>query len=71
MTKFFNPYYVAGLVGLWLVLAVSVLQAESRLKDTRWQFVEFQSMDDSQGIIKPADPADYTMQLNDDGSVNM
>jgi heat shock protein HslJ len=71
MTKFFNPYYVAGLVGLWLVLAVSVLQAESRLKDTRWQFVEFQSMDDSQGIQKPHDASQYTMQLNADGSVNM
>ena len=28
-------------------------------------------MDDSQGISKPDNSADYTMQLNADGSVNM
>lgn len=48
-------------------------QPESRnpLADTRWQLVEFQSMDDSQGILRTDDPSKYTMTLNTDGTVTM
>jgi heat shock protein HslJ len=41
------------------------------LADTSWRLIEFQSMDDSVGVIEPADPSLYTMTLNADGSVNM
>jgi len=41
------------------------------LAGTRWQLVEFQSMSDEIGTIRPEDPSRYTMQLNADGSVNM
>lgn len=43
----------------------------SSLAGTRWRLVEFQSMDDATGVLKPDDPALYTMQLNADGTVNM
>ena len=58
-----------------LVVACAVLGAcagtGNRLAGTDWQLVEFQSMDDSIGTIRPDDPAQFTMRLNDDGTVNM
>lgn len=45
--------------------------SESPLAGTEWQLVEFQSMDDTQGTTRPADPSMYTMRLNKDGTVNM
>jgi heat shock protein HslJ len=41
----------------------------STLAGTKWQLVEFQSMDDAQGVTKPADPANYTLAFNKDGTV--
>lgn len=41
------------------------------LADTTWRLVEFQSMDDSVGTVKPSDPALYTMSLQGDGTVSM
>ena len=41
------------------------------LAGTDWQLVEFQSMDDSIGTIRPADPSVFTMRLNGDGTVHM
>jgi len=41
--------------------------AASPLADTRWRLVEFQSMDDAIGTIRPDDSSDYTMQLKADG----
>lgn len=41
------------------------------LTDTRWQLVELQSMSDEIGISRPLDPAQYTMTLNVDGTVNL
>jgi heat shock protein HslJ len=41
------------------------------LSGTKWRLVEFQSMDDAVGVIKPESSSVYTMQLNADGSVNM
>lgn len=45
--------------------------AGNPLAGTSWRLVEFQSMDDEQGTTRPDDPSLYTMQLNDDGTVNM
>lgn len=41
------------------------------LVDTRWRLVEFQSMDDSIGMVRPGNSSDYTMHLAADGIVNM
>jgi hypothetical protein len=41
----------------------------SSLADTQWRLVEFQSMDDSVGTKRTADPTTYTMRLNGDGTV--
>jgi heat shock protein HslJ len=41
------------------------------LAGTEWQLVEFQSMDDAIGTIRPADPSVFTMRLGDDGAVSM
>ena len=45
--------------------------SNNKLKGTHWQLVEFQSMDDATGILRPKDPARYTMRLNGDGTVKM
>lgn len=39
------------------------------LADTQWQLVEFQSMDDAAGTQRPNDPSQYTMRLNQNGTV--
>lgn len=41
------------------------------LADTRWRLVEFRSMDDAIGVVRPHDPGLYTMQLRGDGTVAM
>lgn len=41
------------------------------LAGTRWRLVEFQSMDDAIGTVRPDDPSRYTLQLNRDGTVAM
>jgi heat shock protein HslJ len=41
------------------------------LSGTRWQLVQFQSSDDAIGIVKPQDPARFTMELAADGRVAM
>jgi heat shock protein HslJ len=41
------------------------------LANTRWRLVEFQSMDNAIGRLRPHDPSLYVMQLNADGSVTM
>ena len=41
------------------------------LAGTSWRLLEFQSMDDATGTLRPADPSLYTMRLNKDGTVNM
>ena len=45
--------------------------SDGPLGDTRWRLVEFQSMDDSIGTVRPDDPSAYTMRLNGDGTVQM
>jgi heat shock protein HslJ len=41
------------------------------LSDTQWHLLEFQSMDDTQGIKQTDDPSKYTMYLHSDGTVTM
>ncbi len=41
------------------------------LAGTNWRLVEFQSMDDALGTIRPADPSVFTMKLDRDGTVSM
>lgn len=41
------------------------------LAGTHWRLVEFQSMDDRQGITRPAEGVLYTMWLHGDGTVAM
>ncbi len=41
------------------------------LADTDWYLVEFQSMDDAIGTIRPDDPRLYIMRLKGDGTVSM
>jgi heat shock protein HslJ len=43
----------------------------SFLADTQWRLVEFQSMDDAKGTVRPPYPSLYTMRLNGDGTVMM
>jgi heat shock protein HslJ len=40
------------------------------LAGTSWQLVEFQSMDDAQGIIKPSDPTKYTITFERGGRLS-
>jgi heat shock protein HslJ len=44
---------------------------DNPLAETEWQLVEFQSMDDAIGIVRPHDSSLYTMRLNSDGTVAM
>jgi heat shock protein HslJ len=46
-------------------------QPASALAGTSWRLVEFQSMDDAIGTLRPDDPSKYTMTLHGDGSVSM
>ncbi len=41
------------------------------LAGTQWRLVQFQSMDDTIGEIRPDNPSLYTMTLNQDGTVQM
>ena len=43
----------------------------AKLAGTSWQLVEFQSTDQSIGVLAPADPSTYQMTLNADGTVSM
>lgn len=47
------------------------LQPGNPLAGTGWRLVEFQSMDDGRGALRPDNPTLYTMRLNSDGTVMM
>jgi heat shock protein HslJ len=49
----------------------AVAKTAASLVDTEWQLVEIQSMDDSIGTKRPADPSRYTMRLGADGAIQM
>lgn len=41
------------------------------LSGTDWRLVDFQSMDDTIGTVRPDDPSLYTMRLSGDGTLSM
>ena len=45
--------------------------SDNPLAGTEWRLVEIQSMDDTIGTVRPADPSLFTMRLNIEGTVNM
>ncbi len=45
--------------------------SNKKLEGTQWRLVEFQSMDDATGVLRPHDPSLYTMSLHSDGRVEM
>ena len=62
----------------WGVVAATVATAESTdrqtsslLAGTTWRLVEFQSMDDATGTVRPGVSSLYTMSLHGDGTVTM
>lgn len=58
--------------GLAAFLMLSACAGSSDLlAGTNWQLVEFQSMDDAIGTIRPTDPSLFTMRLDRDGTVSM
>lgn len=63
---------VAGLA-LWAARGLAAGDAASSipLAGTEWRLVEFQSMDDAQGIARPSEGTVYSMQLHGDGTVTM
>ena len=46
-------------------------ESAAALAGSRWQLVEFQSMDDAIGVTRPDDPTVYVMEFIDDGTVAM
>lgn len=62
----------AGLA-LWAIGAFAAGGAAppASLAGTQWRLVEFQSMDDKQGITRPGEGTLYTMRLHGDGTVAM
>lgn len=59
-----------GMAALLAALAGCATTGGS-LAGTEWQLVEFQSMDDSIGTLRPADSSSFTMRLGADGRVTM
>jgi heat shock protein HslJ len=62
----------------WSIVAAPVATGELAdqqnpqiLAGTAWRLVEFQSMDDATGTVRPDDASLYTMRLHGDGTVNM
>ncbi len=63
---------------LWGGVSASLATAESTdrqappiLAGTAWRLIEFQSMDDATGTVRPEPSALYTMRLHGDGTVNL
>ena len=47
--------------------AAGAAAAAATLAGSNWRLVEFRSSDDAIGVVRPDDPAKYTMSLADDG----
>ena len=52
------------------VLAACTITGDP-LAGTEWQLVQFQSMVDSIGTLRPTDPSVFTMRLDENGRVSM
>jgi heat shock protein HslJ len=64
--------WALGVVVAPLAVAESTTrQTPPRLAGTAWRLVEFQSMDDATGTVRPQDDSLYTMRLHGDGTVQM
>ena len=59
-----------GSISVCLLLA-ACNESSDPLAGTDWRLVQFQSMDDAIGTIRPADPSVFTMRLQEDGTVSM
>jgi heat shock protein HslJ len=64
------------LLSIWLAGAITAVDASSShgqhpLANTSWSLVEFKSMDDTIGTVRPNDPSLYSLHLNNDGTVEM
>lgn len=67
-------FALAALVIASLVPGAALLAQDSPnnpLAGTEWRLVDFQSMDDTIGTVRPDDPSLYTMRLGEDGAVSM
>ena len=62
---------LALLVTATVAAADGAVAAAPPLAGTEWRLVEFQSMDDAQGITRPSAGTAYTMWLHGDGTVTM
>ena len=51
--------------------AAETAEADGLLAGTAWRLVEFQSMDDATGAVRPEASQRFTMRLDPDGSVSM
>ncbi|MCA8966074.1 MAG: META domain-containing protein [Planctomycetes bacterium] len=64
-----------GLVSatVWAVpaLAAGAAASPASLAGTQWRLVEFQSMDDRQGVTRPSEGTRYTLWLHGDGTATM
>lgn len=66
-TRFVNGLVAAGA----MLFAADASATDNPLAGTSWRLVEIQSMDDAAGTVRPEDPSDFTMRLNEDGTVNL
>ncbi|WP_432784919.1 META domain-containing protein [Cyanobium sp. BSA11S] len=51
--------------------AIAAALSSVLLSGTEWQLVAIQSMDDAQGITRPADPSRYSLRLQSDGRATL
>jgi len=72
MARHWHAWLGAGLA-LWAIqtFAAGGVSTPASLAGTQWRLVEFQSMDDKQGITRPGEGTLYTMRLHGDGTVAM
>lgn len=61
---------IGGLAASTALLAAcaTIPDAPDQLAGTTWRLVEIQSMDDSQGITRPANPDSYTVAFDANGT---
>jgi heat shock protein HslJ len=59
-----------SLPAILIVISGCVTPGDS-LVGSEWRLVEFQSMDDAIGTVKPADASQFVMSLGPDGTVTM
>lgn len=64
-----SPLVAAALVAAALAGCATAEPPATSLAGTRWQLVAVQSMDDSQGTVRPADPTRWTIEFGADGRV--